>query len=100
MRQRKSFSRPMNLVQSKGLTAMNGKRAVWCICGAWVKYVFGIDGKNMRYQVFLLDGTSTLKMSNMKADCATFESAEHEKRMFEQLHPNEKYDIIINPNIS
>lgn len=52
----------------------------------------------MRYLVFLLDGTSTLKMSNLKADCATLESAEHEKRMHEELHPNEKYDIIINPN--
>lgn len=52
----------------------------------------------MRYLVFLLDGTSTLKMSNLKADCSTLESAEHEKKMHEELHPNEKYDIIINPN--
>ena len=48
----------------------------------------------MRYLVFLLDGP-VLKMSNLKADCATFESAEHEKRMHEQAHPSEKYDIII-----
>ena len=52
----------------------------------------------MRYLVFLLDGTSTLKMSNMKAACSTLESAEYEKRMHEKLHPDEKYDIIINPN--
>lgn len=52
----------------------------------------------MRYIVFLLDGTSTLKRSNLKADCATLESAEYEKRMHESCHPNEKYDIIINPN--
>lgn len=53
----------------------------------------------MRYLVFLLEeGKSTLKMSNLKADCATLESAEYEKRMHESCHPNEKYDIIINPN--
>ena len=52
----------------------------------------------MRYLVCLMDGTNVVKMSDVKADCATLESAEHEKRMHEQAHPSEKYDIILSFN--